>query len=819
MIEAHKVVKPRIPQKQMDLQSQKLLEFDSIRSWVARELRSAQGHKLFETWGFYTSLKGLMEFREALEAVLLRHAYGNSSPRGELADPEPLLRDLELRGSDAVLDGAELVAIASWIEQMHELYNWMRGKDAEHEEELSPVLETYVGAVVPTRAQKAIREILVPDGNIKPGYPPLEAMRAQMRQILAEQQRVGSDAMKIDGERFQEAHPHFYGNRMVLPVKRSHVSQVEGIIHGSSNSGATVFIESTALARINNRLAAAEEELNAEMRAIYRKLTAEVRKEQEAMREVLAELGEIDMLLALARVSIAMGGHIPDVADEVDLIDARHPLLGDEAVPVSMHFDKTQRGIVLSGPNAGGKSVTMKTLGLFALMNQYGLIPPVGPESSLPLYKDILAVVGDNQDIFEGLSTFSGKMKRLSEVFARIAPGALVLLDEFADGTDPKEGVPLAQAVLEYSLDKGAQVLITSHHQGLKRYGRLDKRVLSVAMEFSEGHPTFSLLPGRIGESHGIETAANCGIPSAIIDRAWEYYRGEETSLEARLSRLEEDEKALAEARAALAEAEAELEERRAKMKETEARLIAREAKATKAQASEGWEFLSNARKEYERLIREIKEGKRSEDDSRARQLFSEVEATTKRREHKSNNQQAAARAKKPKSQELTVGARVEAGPFGRDGIIERIDGNRIMVAMGSIRMQFAPEDIKLKEGGDQQKLSVSYEGSDGRSSSAQGGNAGSGKSRVRSQVSVMSPDVVLKIIGMRAEEAQRAVEAQLDRAVSNGLKSFSIIHGMGSGVLQQVVRDCLLAHPMVETFEYARPELGGTGRTEVEMK
>ncbi len=342
---------------------------------------------------------------------------------------------------------------------------------------------------------------------------------------------------------WQTTTPTQRDGRVVLPLKTQYKGRVQGIVHEMSSSGSTLFIEPLEVVEKNNAIVQEENLYRLEVRRILRELTAEVSRRASELDGFVGQVSALDTWLARARYAVLHDCRRADPhPDTVTLATARHPLLGSGVVPVSITVGGEQRVLIITGPNTGGKTVSLKTVGLLALMNQFGMEIPAGDGSALPLFHSIFADIGDEQSIQQSLSTFSGHVKNLSAIVQRAGARSLVLLDELGAGTDPQEGVALAMALLDHFMARGCIVMATTHHGILKNYGATRPGAQNASMGFDRDTlaPTYRILMGVPGESHALQIARRSGMPENVLRDAFSYLDDERTDISKLVSHLAE---------------------------------------------------------------------------------------------------------------------------------------------------------------------------------------------------------------------------------------------------------------------------------------
>ncbi len=788
----------------MENRDLELLEFSQIYEMVERLLLSAEGSEVLQEEPFFSQATELEQFRAPIIAMDHRLRSGFSLPRSRFPNISSAIH--EVRREGATLEGEDIYAVGLYLITANNLIQWfssspdelMEGSDGE---ELLQSLVT--GLHIPSTLVQTIESTLQESGEIRDDYPPLKALRRELATLYQSQQQTAQGYLQEDPSRFQTNQPTFRDNRVLLPVKVGFRSQISGVVQGMSASGSTVFMEPPGLMEMNNRVTEKQHELMRETYRVFQDLSKSIRENLTDIEKVRQWVGSVDTLMARAVLGHKWSGVPIKHSSQVGLKQCRHPLLGSTVVPVNIDLPPHIRGLVISGPNAGGKSVTMKTLGLFALMNQFGMLVPCAEGSVLPLFPKVFASIGDEQSIALALSTFSGQMRTISEICNRVEEGSLVILDEIGAGTDPLEGGALAQSVIEYFLQRDCLVVATSHHHRVKRFGELRDDIISGAMEFDEEHhtPTYRLMVGQIGESHGIETAHHYGIPQVVIDQAKSFLSQDDLTIDQQLRALERRREELARGEEQYAQREEELRQRIQQENLREDHINIREQELASQEARRTSQFLEESRKSFENLIREIREGELTKERiERGRAHIKQVEENLNVLRQKSQKtKQGSSHKQNSEESVFQPGLKVHVGASRQLGtLIEEDKRGRWKVQVGSMKFTFDQKDIIPIQQPKQDTVK---------------------KQVLWSSEQLSSPKGTLDLRGFRVEEALTELQQQLDRAISHKTGSFTILHGTGEGVLQKVVADFLSNSKYVKSFGYAPLEEGGYGKTVVHLQ
>ncbi|MGE0598047.1 MAG: endonuclease MutS2 [Dehalococcoidia bacterium] len=587
--------------------------------------------------------------------------------------------------------------------------------------------------------------------------------------------------------------------RKVIPVKADYRGQVQGIVHDVSSSGATVFVEPMGVVDAGNQVRELQLAEQREVRRVLQRLTALLgAAEEDALRSTMA-LGELDLINAKVRLGRRMKAGLPPPG-EVDtwfrpagatiIKRGRHPLLRGEVVPTSLEVGGDYSGVIITGPNTGGKTVALKTLGLLTLMAQSGIPVPCDEGSVFASYPRIFADIGDEQSIEQSLSTFSSHMRNIIEILGKAEPGTLVLLDELGAGTDPAEGAALARAILETLLERGCTLVATTHHGELKVFAHNDPRLRNASVEFDIEtlSPTYHLTVGLPGQSNALAIARRLGLSEDVLELASDQLAPEHFEFENLLGEIRTERAAAADARESEEQARKAAEELRVSLAERRDEIEQERAGILAAAQREAEDILARMRREVDSLKRKAAA---SAFDAR------EADATLKRMDADLEKVTAAAKPRRAAPAPVTFRHEVLPGdvihvrdiPQLGEALTAVGDDGRVEVQFGSLRMKVSVERIDRIEqmGPSGEKVAVPT-----------------------------GPHVSMELDlrGQRAEAALEQFETYLDGAFRAGLPFVRIIHGKGTGALRAAIREALANHPLVKRFESASPQDGGDGVT-----
>jgi DNA mismatch repair protein MutS2 len=778
----------------MDDHALELLEFPAIIEELAGFCVSPQGAALLRTQPFATEnaqVEETLALSVAFRAVLESGAPFPGFDFPDLSGVTPLLGKQGLQ-----LEGEELAAIGLSILSALKLKRAvLRGsKDAG----LSSLAEAIPDL---SAVSRRIFHVVDRGGLLRERrIPELAAIRERIRRCREETDRTVRGMLEDPGNRsyWQTTTPTQRDGRIVLPLKAQFKGRVKGIVHEMSSSGATIFIEPFEVVEKNNAIVHEENLYRQEVRRILREATAEVSSHSEEVARLVQAVAELDSILARARFAVVHSCRRAEIDPSViSLRKARHPLLGGRVVPVSLTMGGESRVLIITGPNTGGKTVSLKMVGLFALMNQFGLEIPAEEGSRMPVFDGVFADIGDEQSIEQSLSTFSAHVKNLSTIARGATARSLLLLDELGAGTDPEEGVALAMALLDLFLETGCIVIVSTHHGILKNYGATRRGAQNASMGFDPTNlsPTFRIHMGIPGESHALEIARRSGIPGSVLDRAFSYLDDERTDISRLVSNLAERHQRLAVAEEEQQSRETDLREKRRKTDLRELTLRQKELELRRHGVKDLRDFIAWARKEWETLRERTGRGPDAADFGKlAARIQERVESEEQKISQESDSLAPA------ESFAVKEGMEVIIARSGRRGRVVRKDkGKRWIVETETLRLSLLPGEL--------------------RPAGAVSPTAGTFSVSFHQDSNTEPPSLELHIRGMRLEEAMRLVEKQLDSALLHGLRMFGIVHGKGEGILRKAIHEYLRKQPAVSEFHFSAPEEGGYGKTIVHLK
>jgi DNA mismatch repair protein MutS2 len=778
----------------------RVLEFHKVIGLVAALAASEPGRRAVDALRpAGDPAEVAVRLRVTAEMVSLR-AHAGALPMQEFADQRGVLLAAAREG--AVLDGVALLSMRDFVLAARHVAAFMRSR-VEPYPHLAAAAQNLAA---PKELADALLGAMADDGGLlDEASPQLARLRNRLRAERVELEARLARSLNASGmEPFVSDYLVTVRNhRFVLPLKLNYSERLEGIVQDRSVSGETLFVEPMWAVELNNRLMMLEREVEAEERRILAHLTSMIRGYGDELRITFDAMVELDALNARAIFAERLRCVEPVLGEfgdsGLELIDARHPLLMSAApnlaphdvVPIDVRIGAGLHGIVISGPNTGGKTVALKTIGLLALMAQAGLLIPAREGSRIIVFRSIFADIGDEQSIEASLSSFAAHIANLREMAAALHEPALVILDEPGEGTDPVEGAALAIGLMTYLGRRRCLVAIATHSAAIKlhAYSRAGFEASAVDFDADNLQPLYRLKPHTIGQSYGLAVAERLGLPGEIVAAAREAMPAGAAEVERVLALLEaeraevrtEAERLRAEQRRAV--------ELAAEVEETTRRARARIEGERERVVAEGKELIADLRRESAALAEEVKAGRKAQ-----RELGSMLGRATERIEGMAPS--AAGEGGAPRDP-LKVGDRVEFGDIQGDLIA--LEPGRAVVSRGGLRIEVAPERLR-------------------RAQSRATGHDRTPKVTVSAGPGPDGGEAELNLIGMRTSDALRRLEEFLDQAYLTNRAEVRIVHGIGSGALKKAVHEYLSESPYCVGFRQADPHRGGAGATVVQL-
>ncbi|MBN1961789.1 MAG: Smr/MutS family protein [Deltaproteobacteria bacterium] len=790
--------------------TRKQIGFDVIVAVLAERTSTSRGRELALEHQFFTdrdqvqlSLTRIEQVREILREEKILPVSGATD-----------IRPFATRAAKgAILNGEELRACHGLMRTAMDVRSFLRLR-----RETMPELAAISTGISDFAAlANRIDYMLEPSGRVRDeASETLAAYRRRARNLHSEARRR-IDTMLADQNftpYLQDRYFSIRSERYVLPVNASFRSSVPGIVHNASQTGQTLFIEPQALVDLGNELAIAESLIAEEEQRILQELSASVGDRENDLDHAVDSIGTIDFIQASAHLANDLDANAPELADataDIDLRQMRHPVLalqGKSVVANDVFLRTPTQALIVSGPNAGGKTVSIAAVGLCSLMVRAGLPIPVAAGSRMPLFYGVTSIIGDEQDLKRGLSTFSAHLSAIAEAMQQAGFGWLVLIDEIAADTDPTQGAALARAILEQLLDAGTRVLATTHLDEVKALGITDTRFINarVGLDPISLAPTYRLEIGAAGVSSAIEMAERVGLPTNVISRAREYLRGEGllaaalTHLEVAEREVETERQELAAQREATAKTQQQLEASKNELEQARRDL--------KLQINdELLKELEDRRSQATKMIAELQAKASISGAQKAQQRLEELANEVKydiAKLQAETDVGESAQALVP-TEEIDVGTWVKVVSLDKEGRVIKLAGKSAIVEIGTLNTR-----VKLKDlVGLVQKSKQSQ--SDHR-------RLAKAESKLSESIVEGSSDTRCDIRGMRTDEAMSEVERFLDQRYLYGPTRIVIVHGHGSGILKQMVREALEKSPYVASSRPGDRYEGGDGVTVVEI-
>ncbi|MED1723333.1 endonuclease MutS2 [Brevibacillus parabrevis] len=779
----------------------KTLEYDKIIALLVDKASCTYGkEKAAELTPFVQLDEVKIAQQGTQEAATVLRLKG-SAPLGGIRDIRSSVQRARL---NAMLAPLELLDIASTIMAGRRLKNFLLDMCQDHD---LPLLQLQAERIEGLRElEMEIRRCIDENGDV------LDSASVELRQVRQEIRQVESRIReKLDQMTRSSSYQKMLmenivtirGDRFVIPVKQEYRHVFGGIVHDQSASGATLFIEPEVIVAMNNKLRELRLREEREVERILYILTEQVSFAVEALSENVDALTELDFLFAKAQLAWSMKAVCPKLNDRgyLQMKKARHPLIPREVVvPVDVELGGEYQAIVVTGPNTGGKTVSLKTIGLLSLMAMSGLHIPAEEESEMTVFSSVFADIGDEQSIEQSLSTFSSHMTNIISILEKMDEKSLVLFDELGAGTDPTEGAALAMSIIDHVIDSGARMVATTHYSELKAYAYDRPEVINASVEFDVQtlRPTYRLLVGVPGRSNAFAIARRLGLPEAIIEVARGSISEEDNQVESMIASLERNRKSAEADRHAAASLRREAEELRRQLDEERARFAEEKNKLMERAEEEARIAVQLAKEEAETIIRELREMRDDGVEIKEHRL---IEA--KKRLGNAVLELEKEKVKKParavRATQIKVGDEVMVTSFGQKGtVLEKVNNDEFLVQIGIMKMKVRRDDMNVQNSITQKPQAAPY-------------------TSVNRRTASIKMDLDLR--GYNVEDAIREMDQFLDDALLGGLHSVSIIHGHGTGVLRKGVHEYLRSHRNVKSFRLGGQGEGGVGATIAELK
>ncbi|MFF2175080.1 endonuclease MutS2 [Lysinibacillus sp. NPDC058147] len=781
----------------------KTLEYDKVRQQVATYCTSSIGKSAVDELVPQTDYEKVVQLLEEMDEGLSILRVKGNVPMGGIFDVRPAARRAQIGG---MLSAMELMEVSSTIRASRILRNFIEDIESEEVIEIPHFIAKKEAMPVLTGLQHEINNCIDDNGSVLDSAS--QTLRSIRQSLRAEEAKVrskleslirGSNASKM----LSDTLVTIRNDRFVIPVKQEYRHHYGGIVHDQSSSGQTLFIEPDSIVQANNEIHRLKMKEQAEVERILLALSAMVEEVAPDLFNLVKVLGEIDVILAKGKYGQANKCTMPKMNNDgyIRLVRARHPLLPIEtAVANDIEFGKDITAIVITGPNTGGKTVTLKTVGLCTLMAQAGLPVPALDGSELAVFKQLFADIGDEQSIEQSLSTFSSHMVNIVDILQKFDYESLVLFDELGAGTDPQEGAALAISILDEVHGRGARVMATTHYPELKAYGYNRPGVANASVEFDIEtlSPTYRLLIGVPGRSNAFEISSRLGLPESIIDRAKNFTGTDRHEVESMIASLEEtrrqSEDDAERSHELLMESEELRKELQGKLQAYEERKEALDKKAKE----KARKIVDEAKREAESIIAELREMRKNADQVVKEHELIEARKRLEEATPLENNKVLKKAAQvKARAQNLVVGDEVKVLSYGQRGtLLEKVSDTEWVVQMGILKMKISDSDLEYIKPEKEPVQRI----------------AG-----VKNRNSHVKLELDLR--GERYEDAIIRTEKYIDDALLANYGRVSIIHGVGTGALRQGIQTYLKKHKRVKSFRFGEAGEGGLGVTVVELK
>lgn len=779
----------------------KILEFNKVKEQLLEHVSSSLGRKKAINIRPSTDYEEVIHRQEETdEAVTVLRIKGNV-PLGGIFDIRPHVKRAVIGG---MLSPQELNQISSTIHASRQMKRFI--EEFAEEESSLPILLGYTDKIIVLAdLETSIRNAVDDNGEVLDSAS--ETLRSLRNQLRTKESRVrerlesmirSTSAQKM----LSDAIITIRNDRFVIPVKQEYRGHYGGIIHDQSSSGQTLFIEPASIVQLNNELQGIRVKEQQEIERILIALSVQAAENSSELETIVEVLGEIDFMFAKARYSKRIKASKPKINNEgiISLFKARHPLIPiDEVVANDIKLGAEYSTIVITGPNTGGKTVTLKTVGLCTLMAQAGLQIPALDGSETAVFGNVYADIGDEQSIEQSLSTFSSHMVNIVDILDQVDFNSLVLFDELGAGTDPQEGAALAISILDEVYKRGARVIATTHYPELKAYGYNREGVINASVEFDIEtlSPTYKLLIGVPGRSNAFEISKRLGLKDQVIETARSYIGADTNQVENMIASLEESRR----------QAEADMEEANDFLKSAEklhkdlqkqmAEFYEEKDAMHEKAAERAEDIVEKAKAEAEEIIRDLRKMRM---EKHAEVKEHELIEAKKRLSEAAPQMSSAKNKLKPKNNKhvFEAGDEVKVLSFGQKGhLLEKVSDNEWQVQIGILKMKVAERDLEYVKSPKpvETKPVATVKGKD------------------------FHVSLELDLRGERYENALLRVEKYIDDALLAGYPRVSIIHGKGTGALRQGVQEYLKNHRSVKKIRFGEAGEGGTGVTVVEFK
>lgn len=786
----------------MNERALRVLEFNKIKDKVKRYAVTSGGKELVEKLVPYESVyeveNALKETNEACNIIIKK---GNPPFEG-LHD---VREGIERAKKGGTLSAAQLLYVGNMLRCTDNVKSYLTRKD---EEEIYEKLEDLAYILTPINNLKAeIERAIISEEEISDrASGTLSSIRRNLKEKNSSVREKINSIVRSNAKYLQDAIYTMRGDRYVIPVKAEHKGSVPGLVHDQSSTGATLFIEPMSLVNLNNEIKELKLKEQAEIERILSELSKKVRDNVEVLESNMKILLQFDFIFAKGKYSLSINGIMPEVNSDgvFDLIDVRHPLLDpDKAVSSYVYLGKNFTALMITGPNTGGKTVTLKTVGLVHIMAMSGLLICAKDGSSISFYREVFADIGDEQSIEQSLSTFSSHLTNIVEIMKEADRESLALFDELGAGTDPTEGAALAVSIIETLRERGTKIIATTHYSELKGYALKTAGVENASVEFDVEtlRPTYRLLIGVPGKSNAFEISRRLGLDDYVIDRAKEHMSKENIQFEDLIRDLQE--KSIIANRDAREAEKLKLEAQTIKKNYEDklSRLESVKDNAYNEARREAKEIISRAKDEADEILKAMRELEKMGISSGGRNRLEEERKKLK--DSLEEREKALIKARE------NSGENIEKVTLGMDAFLPSLNQKVVIISMpdkkgevqveaGIMKINVKLKDLRKSEGSSKPKEK---------------------KKKREVNLNLRSVESSIDLRGLDAEEACYRVDKYLDEAYMGNLGEVTIVHGKGTGVLRQAINTMLKKHTHVKSYRLGAYGEGGDGVTIVELK
>lgn len=795
------------------------LEYNQIIQIIEKYCKTYLGKKLcFQMEPVFSFEKVQISLLETMEAVKLLYAKGRP-PLAALNQLEIPLKTLE---SNQILSAKSLLDLAHLLKVSRELKDYFKkdflsSSGQEVSEENISILQDYFSMLYanPSIEQEIFNKILDENTISDNASSKLFSLRKSRRNLEQGIKDKLSSLLHSSSytKYLMEPVITIRNNRYVIPVKQEYRTNIQGFIHDISSSGSTVYIEPTSIFEANNQIASLRMEEDIEIEKILQSLTNNLYTIFSELMLNISTIGTLDLLFAKAEYAKENNAVMPILNREkkINLIKAKHPLIASNiVVPVDISLGETYTSLVITGPNTGGKTVALKTVGLLLLMAYSGIPLPCHEESQICVFDHIFVDIGDEQNIQESLSTFSSHMLHIVEITKQITSNSLVLLDELGSGTDPIEGASLAISILEYLAQKGALTLCTTHYQELKEFALVTDNFENASFEFDVENlkPTYHLLVGIPGKSNAFEISRRLGLSSDIIERASSFIKQDHASIEEILKSIYEDKIMIEKQKEEIQKNLNQIEVLRKALEHDNSDLLQKRQQMLEDAKSEARDVLLSAKEEANEILQELTQNE--VDIRKANQLRNELNDKIKDLGSVSTN---VTNSNPLTKSEVSQGLEVWVPSLQNSGIILSSHVNKndeVQVQVGLVKMNFKLDELSSSNATN----NMSRKNTNSKFDTLKHGKVTTAQA---SKAKFISPEI--NVIGQNVEDAIYVIDKYLDNCVMSGISPIRIVHGKGTGKLREGIHQYLKKHSHVKSFRIGTFGEGEMGVTVVELK